>query len=123
MYTGYIFDAPQAGIVYILDKLKVEFQFLLNINVHIGGSLVLRSRKILLRKATLFPMLSRTQKLGAIGFSVNAILRGHPPAEHASKNMHPFPADLMFFYFSLKWGISANSRKKLAFLLLKEAAF
>ena len=111
MYTVYIFK---------LEKLKLHIiKFLFGTSILMGASLILRSRKILLREAALYPMLSRTQELGAIGFFVNAILRGHPPARHASKNMHPFPADLIFFYFSLKWGISVNSRKKLDFLLLR----
>ena len=66
------------------------------------ASLILRSRKILLRKAAISPMLSRTQKLGAIRFFVNAILKWHPPARLASKNMHPFQTHLIFFILAGK---------------------
>lgn len=102
MYTVYIFK---------LEKLKLHIiKFLFGTSILMGASLILRSRKILLRKAALYPMLSRTQELGAIGFSVNAILRGHPPARLASKNMHPFQTHLIFFYLRLKWGISHTRR-------------
>lgn len=58
MYTVYMFK---------LKKLKLRIiKFLSGTSILMGASLILRSRKILLRKVALYPMLSRTQELGAI---------------------------------------------------------
>jgi len=83
---------------------QAEIQFYFKPLLPNDASLKWRPRFFILRKAAIFPMLSRTQRPRAICFFVNAIFWDHPPATP----QYPFSNQFVIFYFSWKKGIAAE---------------